>query len=161
MNLLAKDPRVVFLGQAVEYQGTSMSQTLESVSMLRRMEMPVAEEMQMGISIGLALGGLIPVSFYPRWNFLLLATNQLVNHLDKLPQMGYDPHVIIRVGVGAQEPLYPGPQHSGDFSGAFRKMFTTIKVERVPPTAKIVDTYRKALKRGGATILVENSELYG
>ena len=46
-------------------------------------ELPVAEEMQMGMSFGMSLDGTIPISIYPRWNFLLCAINQLVNHLDK------------------------------------------------------------------------------
>ena len=41
----------------------------------------------MGISTGLALNGFIPVSCYPRFDFLILALNQLVNHLDKLDKM--------------------------------------------------------------------------
>ncbi|MFO8049598.1 MAG: hypothetical protein R6U29_11240, partial [Desulfosudaceae bacterium] len=56
MNLLAEDPRVFFLGQQVadgDFYGT-----LRDIPLDRRIEMPVAEEMQMGISIGLALEGL-------------------------------------------------------------------------------------------------------
>ena len=40
----------------------------------------------MGISTGLALNGFIP-DCYPRFDFLILALNQLVNHLDKLDKM--------------------------------------------------------------------------
>ena len=29
-----------------------------------------------------------PISIFPRWNFLLLAANQLVNHVDKINEMG-------------------------------------------------------------------------
>ena len=43
--------------------------------------------MQMGITIGMLMSGYVPISIYPRWNFLLLAINQLVNHLDKLSIM--------------------------------------------------------------------------
>ena len=41
----------------------------------------------MGLSLGLALQGFVPVSIYPRIDFLLSATNQLVNHLDKIRLM--------------------------------------------------------------------------
>ena len=61
-----------------------MTNTLKDVPNEKRLEMPVDEEMQMGITIGLAMQGIVPVSFYPRWNFLILALNQLVNHLDKI-----------------------------------------------------------------------------
>ena len=45
-------------------------------------ELPVAEEMQMGMSLGLALDGKVPISIFPRWNFLLCGMNQLVYHID-------------------------------------------------------------------------------
>ena len=87
MDFLAKDKRIIFLGQAVAYPGTGMTNTLKNVSKEKLYELPVAEEMQMGLTIGLALNNFVPVSIYPRWNFLLLATNQLVNHLDKIKVM--------------------------------------------------------------------------
>ena len=84
MEYLASNKKTIFLGQAVEVPGTAMSNTLKNVKKSKLIELPVAEEMQMGITIGMVMNGLIPVSIYPRWNFLLLAINQLVNHLDKL-----------------------------------------------------------------------------
>ena len=110
MEWLARDPRTVFIGQAVEVPGTAMSNTVKDIPIARRIELPVAEELQMGMSIGLALQGQVPVSIYPRWNFLLLAANQLVNHLDKIGVMsngGYQPRVIIRTSIGSQRPLHP------------------------------------------------------
>ena len=44
----------------------------ESIPKNKLYELPVAEEMQLGISNGLALNGHIPVSIFPRWNFLYL-----------------------------------------------------------------------------------------
>ena len=79
MDYLAENKKTVFIGQAVEVSGTAMSQTLKEVDSKKLIELPVAEEMQMGITIGLALNGNIPISIYPRWNFLLLAMNQLIN----------------------------------------------------------------------------------
>ena len=74
MDYLARDPRVMFLGQAVACPGTAMTNTLKDVPDSRKLELPVCEELQMGMSTGLALAGLVPVSVFPRWNFLLLAT---------------------------------------------------------------------------------------
>ena len=98
MQWLGSQKNTIFLGQAVECPGTGMSTTLKSVPTSKLLEMPVAEDMQMGMSIGLSLTGIVPISIYPRWNFLLLATNQIVNHLDKIPDMAdvpYKPKVII------------------------------------------------------------------
>lgn len=102
MNYLGMDSRVIVLGQAVSVPGTAMTNTLTEVPSEKLIELPVAEELQMGMSIGLALDGWIPVSIYPRWNFVLLAMNQLVNHLDKITQIsngGYTSQVIIRTSI--------------------------------------------------------------
>jgi pyruvate/2-oxoglutarate/acetoin dehydrogenase E1 component len=165
MEYLAMDPRVVFLGQAVAVQGTSMTTTLVGVADRKKLELPVAEEMQMGMSIGLALNGSIPVTIYPRWNFLLLAVNQVVNHLDKLKKMsngGYQPKVIIRVGIGSERPLSPQCQHLGDFTEAFRLMCENIEVIRLDEPEDIFPAYKKALERtdGKSTILVEWGDYY-
>src|SRR5260221_5260806 len=85
MNKIASIPNSVFIGQAVACPGTAMSRTLENVPADKKIELPVFEDTQMGMAIGLSLRGLLPVCVFPRWNFLLLAMNQLVLHLDKLP----------------------------------------------------------------------------
>jgi pyruvate/2-oxoglutarate/acetoin dehydrogenase E1 component len=155
MEELGSDERVVFLGQSVAAEGTFMSSTLAGVPLEKRLEFPVAEELQLGVSIGMALAGMIPVSVFPRWNFLILAANQLVNHLDKL-----QPHVIVRVGVGSVTPLHPGPQHVGDFTEAFRLMMPNTPIIRVENAESIVLEYRAALKRKGPTVIVEFADLY-
>jgi len=94
MEFLALDPRVVFLGQAVAFPGTAMSNTLKDVPQEKLLEMPVERGNANGITNGLALDGQVPVSIFPRWNFLLLADEQIVNHLDKFALMsngGYGP----------------------------------------------------------------------
>ena len=155
MQELALDERVVFLGQGVRDAGTFMSTTLQDVTLEKRIELPVAEEMQLGMSIGMALAGMIPVSVYPRWNFLILAANQLVNHLDVLQAK-----VIIRVGIGSETPLYPGQQHVGNFSEAFRLMLRKTPVIELRTPDEVVTEYRKALLRNGPTIMVEDANLY-
>ena len=165
MEYLAADPRTVFLGQAVACAGTAMSNTLKDVSKEKLLELPVAEEMQMGLSTGLALGGQLPVSLFPRWNFLLLALNQVVNHLDKLPAMscgGFRPKVIIRTGIGAERPLHPQYQHVGDFTEAFRILCKRIEVVRLDEPADIFPAYEKAFLRtdGKSTLIVEYGDYY-
>ena len=83
MTYLGLHPKTLFIGQAVAYKGTAMTNTLVEIKKNKLLELPVAEEMQMGMTLGMALNGTVPVSLYPRWNFLLLAANQLVNHVDK------------------------------------------------------------------------------
>ena len=165
MEFLASDPRTVFIGQAVAFPGTAMSNTLMGVPKEKLVELPVAEEMQMGMSLGMGLNRLIPVTIFPRWNFLLLAINQLVNHVDKVRVMsngGYDPKIIIRTGIGSERPLHPQHQHIGDFTDAIKKMCTTIEVIRLKEPEDIFPAYEKSLLRddGRNTILVEYGDYY-
>jgi len=161
MSFLAMDPRTVFIGQAIRYPGTAVTNTLKNVPMDRRIEMPVAEQLQMGISIGMSLNGFIPVTIYPRWNFLLLAMSELVNHLDKLPLISeYRPKVIVRTVVGSERPLNPGPQHLGNFTKAFKSICQTIKFVELEEPENIVPAYKEALARDGSTVLVEFGDYY-
>ena len=155
MNELARDVRVVFLGQGVRDPGTFMSTTLQGVPLEKRIELPVMEEAQLGMSIGMALDGLVPVSIYPRWNFLLLATNQLVNHLDK-----FGAHVIVRVGIGSTKPLHPGPQHVGNFANAFRQMMPNTHIMEIEHATAVGPVYRRALEHTGPSIIVEEADRY-
>jgi pyruvate/2-oxoglutarate/acetoin dehydrogenase E1 component len=163
MEWLGEQNDTIFIGQAVEYAGTGMTNTLKDVSTDKLMEMPVNEDMQMGITNGLAMNGYVPVSIYPRWNFLLLGVNQLINHLDKLPMISdYKTKVIIRTAIGSERPLHPQWQHVGDYTEAFKKMLTNVEVIRLDEPEQIFEAYKKAYNRtdGKSTILVEWGDYY-
>jgi pyruvate/2-oxoglutarate/acetoin dehydrogenase E1 component len=162
MAMLASDPRTLFVGQAVRYDGQRAHATFKDVPMERRIEMPVCEDFQMGFCTGLALEGYIPVSFYPRWDFLVIAANQLINHLDKIPALGgFRPKVIIRTAVGAKSPLDPGPQHTQDHTLAFKHILRSIPIIELFDERYVMDGYRRALESSGSTILVEYMKFYG
>ncbi len=163
MGLLAKDPRTIFVGQAVEYSGTAMSKTFKDVPKEKLLEFPVAEDFQMGFCTGLALDGMIPICTYPRINFFLLAINQLVLHLDKIRTYSrgqYTPVVIIRTSIGNSWPLNPGAQHLGDFSGPLASMLNDVLVVRLSVPEEIVPAYKKALKSSHPTLLIEQMSKY-
>ena len=159
MSRLAADPRTVFL-----YQNYGrVSWTLVDVPEEKKIELPVIEDAQMGFATGMALAGFVPVSCYVRWPFMLLAANQIVNHLDKLEQMshgGYKPKVIIRVGVGSTKPLDPGCQSTGDYTAAFRCMLTNVDIVTLREPEDIVPAYAKALRSERSTIGVEYGNTY-
>lgn len=164
MSRLAEHPKSIFVGQAVRYPGTAMHNTLKDVPMEKRVEFPVAEDMQMGVCTGLALQGFLPICLYPRINFMLLATSQLVLHLDKLPLYsagGYKPKVIVRTAIAHDKPLDPQPQHLGNFVEAYRSMLKTVQVVELLTSANIMTHYEEALQREGSTLLVEHLEFYG
>lgn len=159
MRMLAQDTRTVFLYQNYGRVGW----TLVDVPEEKKIDLPVIEDAQMGFATGLSLAGYVPISCYVRWPFLLLASNQLINHLDKLEQMshgGYRPKVIIRVGVGSTRPLDPGCQSTGDYTAAFRCMLTNVDVVTLRKPEDIVPAYAKALSSERSTILVEYGNNY-
>ena len=160
MNWLAEQEHTIFLGQAVCYAGTGCYESLTEVPANKKMEFPVAENFQIGVSTGLAINGFVPVSVVPRWNFLLCATDQIVNHLDKMSSLSRgrcQPKVIIRVAVGSETPVDPQDQHKGNFSDAFRLMCKTIDIIECPTPDTIQPAYELAYNRtdGRSTIIVE------
>ena len=165
MEYLGKKNNTIFIGQAVEVPGTAMSNTLKDVNKKKLLELPVAEDMQMGMTLGLAMDKNVPISIFPRWNFLLYGVNQLINHIDKFKVMcGKEivPKIIIRTSIGSQRPLHPQFQHIGDFSVAIQKMCTTIQVVKLNNPKDIFPAYKKAYERtdGINTILVEYGDYY-
>lgn len=160
MSMLAEHPDTFFIGQAVEYEGTGLYDSLKHLPAHKKLELPVAEYFQSGLANGMAIEGMIPVSTYPRWNFLLMGVDQFVNHLDKFKEMSNGkctPKVIVRVAVGSERPVDPQCQHKGNFSEAFRLMTKNTEVIELYEPEDIVPAYEKALNRtdGIITILVE------
>ena len=163
MTILGKDKRTIFLGQSIVYPGHIMFNSLEKVSMSKRIELPVFEEVQMGISIGLSLEGFIPISLFPRIDFLIVAMNQLVNHLDKLEEMScgrFKPKVIIRTMIGRTKPFYSGAQHIQDHTQALIDMTTNIDVVKFMTAREIVPAYEYAMESDKSSILIEVGDLY-
>ena len=158
MLMLATQPGAIFIGQNVCYDGNVMYKHLEGVPMSQRRELPVCEELQMGISTGLALQGFLPISIYPRIDFLILAMNQLVNHLDKLAIMSqgqFRPKVIIRTKVGSKRPLDAGPQHTQDYTEALRAMLRNTEVYKITAPDQILPWYKEAVAANYSSVMIE------
>ncbi|MFA5059107.1 MAG: hypothetical protein WC676_00570 [Candidatus Omnitrophota bacterium] len=165
MEWLAQQPKSIFVGQTVAGPGTFMFQTLRDVSPERTLEMPINESFQMQFTIGLSLAGYIPISVYPRQNFLLIAVSDMVNMLDKIPAISANqliPKVLIRVATGPDSPVHPGHQHVGNYADAFRKMFTTIDVVELNEPEDIFPAYKHAFERkdNKSTLLIEHGNFY-
>ena len=162
MEMLAKEEKTIFIGQTIIYGGSPMFNSMKNVPKEKKTELPVFEDTQMGISIGLALEGFIPVSIFPRIDFLICAINQLVNHLDKVEKMSKEEFrsgVIIRTQIGNTKPLYPGPQHCGDYTQGLKKMLKNILICRPKTPEDVLYDYQIALiraKKGKSTLIIEN-----
>ena len=167
MALLAADHRTVFVGQSVRYESSSLFRTLQTeeglpiVPMERRIELPVVEDFQAGICTGMALAGFIPVCIFGRMDFMLLAANQIINHLDKIPMMSdFRPKVIIRSAIGASHPFASGVQQSQDHTAALRLMLKTIEVIELNSKWDVLKGYERALRMEGSALVVERMDLY-
>lgn len=158
MRKLAELPNTLFIGQSIRYDGAAIYNSLDGVPMSRRVEFPVAEEFQMGYCIGQSLSGLLPICIYPRIDFMLLAMNQLVNHLDKLPLYEWTPKVIIRTTVGKKNPLDAGPQHTQNHTKEIRGMLRSVSVIEVMEPRDVPIAYAFARDNRLSTLIIENNQ---
>ena len=150
MKFLAKNKNVIFMGQSVVYPGSSIFISLKDVPKSKRIEIPVMEEVQTGMAIGMALNGYIPVSCYPRFDFLILAANQLTNHLDKIDYLtnnNFNSKILIRTMIGSTKPLNAGLQHTQDHTNALKKLLKYSEVIKLNREDEIFDKYRNALSK--------------
>ena len=161
MEALARDQRTIFLGYNVLY-GSKAYGTLAGIPDDRCLETPVAENLMAGLAIGMSLAGYRPVLFYERHDFVLNALDGIVNHLDKIESMSrgqFKTPVIIRATVGGCVPLHPGPQHTQDFTQAFRSMVTFPVLDLTTP-AEVQEAYRMAGQLDSPIMMVERRDLY-
>jgi pyruvate/2-oxoglutarate/acetoin dehydrogenase E1 component len=162
-DLLASN-NYLFLGQNTRFGGTSLFHMIKHLPESQRWELPVFEDVQMGMSIGMALSGVKVCSVFPRMDFLILAINQLVNHADRVRLMSDGQFtlkgLIIRSAIGSVKPLFPGEQHSGDYCEAIQKMCKEIKVVKLDQADTIYPEYERAIDSEVPTLLVEIPDLY-
>ena len=166
MTWLGQQEDTVFLGQACAVSGHAISSTLIDVPLEKRVELPVFEETQLGISTGMALEGFTTITMYPRFDFFILACNQLINHLDKMEEMSHGdmkPRVIIRVSVGSKNPIDAGPQHTQNHTEAMRRMLTNVEVVELIEPEDVFPAFKRAYEREDSkpTLVVEYGEYYG
>jgi pyruvate/2-oxoglutarate/acetoin dehydrogenase E1 component len=163
MTKLGKMDNTIFLGQQILFPGNPMSSTLVDVPKEKMIELPVMEDSQMGMSLGLAMTGKFVITFYPRWDFLICAANQLINHVDKMELMSngqWKPNMIIRVGKGSEIPLNPGPQHRNNYFKEFQSITQTIKFFDCLTADHVKNAYDHAINEGGITLINEYPEKY-
>lgn len=163
MTFLGEQSDTVFIGQQTLFPGNPMSTTLGNVPKNKIIELPVMEDSQMGMSLGMAMTGDFVISFYPRWDFLICATNQLLNHLDKVKLMSnnqFNPNIIIRLGKGSDNPIDPGHQHKGDYFSEYQSLCKNITFHNLLSHEIIEEKYKDAYEKGGIHVIVEYPQLY-
>lgn len=159
MTSISKIGDHMFIGYNTAH-GHRFNGTLDNVCRGKCVEMPVAENLIMGVAMGLALEGFRPIVCIERMDFLWACADAIINHLDKGMALGWPPlRVIIRTCVGSSTPLDCGCQHKGDYSEAFQNLLLApvLTIKRVED---VVSTWDAALACLGPVMVVEYKELY-
>src|SRR2546425_11922513 len=79
---MERDPSVVVFGEGAQDPRITYGTTgglLKRFGSERVFDTPLAEDGMTGAAIGMALGGLRPIHFHQRMDFVLLGMNQIVN----------------------------------------------------------------------------------
>jgi pyruvate/2-oxoglutarate/acetoin dehydrogenase E1 component len=136
--------------------------TLKYVPLSQKLETPVAENLMAGLAIGMSFEGFIPVLYYERHDFMLVAMDAIVNHIDKIERISHGQYkvpVIIRAVVADGGPFYSGPTHSQDFTNVFRAAVSFPVLD--PVTGKdVLNAFRSAVDSGKPAMIVERKSRY-
>ena len=163
MEWLGEKDDTIFLGQSVKYSGNAIYNTLNTLKDSMKIETPVFEEVQMGMSTGMAMDGLVPISCFPRFDFLMRCMDSLVNHLDKMQVMTentFKPKVIIRTSIGSTNPLNGGVQHTQDYTKVFKDILTEVDVILLNEPEEIFPTFQNAYENDGSSLIIEWGDYY-
>ena len=161
MEKFAQLEKSIFVGYNLKY-GSKSYGTLSNVLEEQIMEMPVAEQLMTGVATGLALQGFKPMLVFERQDFLLLASDQLINHLSKIKKMSkeeYNPKVVIRAIIGGTKPFHPGPQHIQDFTDIFEE-HSEFKVFKPNKSEEVLEAYDYALSCEESVFVSEKRDFY-
>lgn len=161
MLKLAKLDTSYFMGQqcgAFDFYGL-----LKDISQDKRLELGVQEEMQLSMSIGLAIKGYFPISIFQRMDFLPRACDSLVNHLDLMSRLSrnkYIPKMIIFTTVGSTKPLDVGLQHNKNLILGFNCLLSNIRVHDMKTVQDVEDCFYIARTIAESSILVARQDLF-
>ena len=163
MEWLSEKDDTIFFGQSVLYSGNAIYNTLNTLPEEKRLELPVFEEIQMGMSTGMAMNGLVPISCFPRFDFLLRCMDSLVNHLDKMQNMTeetFKPKVIMRTSIGSTSPLNGGVQHTNDYTEPLKQILTEVDIVMLNEPTEIFSSFESAYEREGSSLIIEWGDYY-
>lgn len=155
-HLLANHPEVFAIGQGLWspwYVGSSMTDLDKEFGTERIIDTPVSENACTGAAVGASLFGYRPIVIHPRMDFMILATDQIVNQAAKWAHMlggQTSPAVTIRgiVNRGGEQ----GAQHSQ----ALHSWFAHIPGLRVVMPATTADARDLLI----ASVLCDHPVLY-
>jgi pyruvate dehydrogenase E1 component alpha subunit len=135
----------IFIGYNV-VKGNAMG-TLKNVPNDQKLETPVAENLMAGLAIGMSLEGLLPVLYFERHDFMLVAADAIGNHIDKIERISHGEFklpMIIRAVTADAGPFYSGPTHQQDLTRVFKELvsFPVLDPKNGQEVLKAYETFR-------------------
>jgi pyruvate/2-oxoglutarate/acetoin dehydrogenase E1 component len=158
---LAKVDNVLFCGQQVKSE--AFYNFLKNISLDKRMEFPIAEELQMSFCLGLSLEGYLPICIYQRMDFIPRAFDSLVNHLDIFSELSrgkFNPKVIIFTTIGSTKPLDVGLQHNKNLVKSLEASLRNIPVFYCKTCEEVDEAFGRAYKNKDSSIIVVEQDLF-
>jgi pyruvate/2-oxoglutarate/acetoin dehydrogenase E1 component len=132
MTQLSKQPNTVFIGQGL-INGDRVYGTLDGVPTTQCIELPCAENMHIGIAMGLALTGHRPIVVFQRMDFMLVCASAIINDLALWTKLSGDQitmDVTLRTIVGSTDKSFDvGLQHNKDLAYIFEPHMLVSKYE--------------------------------
>ena len=160
---MRRDERVFVVGEEVAKWGGSFTVTkglLDEFGEKRIRDTPISEQAIVGLGIGAAMAGLRPVVEIMTINFMLLAMDQIVNHMAKLRYMSGGqvniPLVVRSPGGGG---LQMGAQHSQSLESLFVHVPGLIVIAPSTP-ADAKGLLKSAIRDTNPVIFIEHEAIY-
>ncbi len=150
----------IFIGYNVKY-GNAIG-TLKNVPDDQKLETPVAENLMAGLAIGMSFEGFLPVIYYERHDFMLVAADAIVNHIDKIERISHGEFkcpILIRAVTADAGPFYSGITHSQDFTNVFKEA-VSFPVEDPVTGEDVLQAVRSARHSGRPAMLIERKSRY-
>ena len=150
----------IFIGYNVK-NGNAMG-TLKHVPDDQKIETPVAENLMTGLAIGMSFEGYKPVVYYERHDFMLVAADAIINHINHIERISHGEYkvpVILRSVVADSSPFYSGPTHSQDFTKGFSEM-VSFPIYCPHNADGLYWSYKLAMASNRPSMIVEKKSLY-
>ena len=154
------DEGAIFIGYSI-IPGDAMG-TLKDVPQDQKIETPVAENLMVGLAIGMSFEGFKPVVYFERHDFMLVAADAIGNHVDKIERISHGEFkvpVVFKTVIDDGGLFYSGPTHSQDFTNVFRELVDFPVLHPESPE-EALDMYRYAKDSEGPVMIVESKKFH-
>jgi pyruvate/2-oxoglutarate/acetoin dehydrogenase E1 component len=146
---LLKNPKYILIGQSIQDPYGGAAKVTRGLSMkypLQVIDTPISEAAMVGMGLGLAVGGKIPIVEIMFFDFMTLCADQLFNIGKKLDEVHHiNFKLIIRTMKGPEE---YGPTHSQDLTSLLNALNIPWLICTGP------ETYKEALESPNKIIVI-------